>query len=100
VDYWVKVLKQALADDHREQIASMVHYPLRVNSDKGKHIEIRDQAGFFKSYNYIFTPKVRQAVLSEGDSDFFAKGEGVMLGQGELWFSLYNGKLLIKAISR
>lgn len=100
VDYWVKVLKRAVADDHREQIASMVHYPLRVNSDKNKHIEIRDQAAFFKFYNDIFTPKVKQAVLSEGDTDFFAKGEGVMLGRGDLWFSLYDGKLLIRAINR
>lgn len=100
VEHWVKVLKQAVADDHREQIASMVLYPLRVNSDKGKHFEIPDQTAFFKSYNDIFTPKVKQAVLSEGDTDFFAKGEGVMLGQGELWFSLYDGKLLIKAINR
>lgn len=100
VDYWVKVLKQAVADDRREQIASMVHYPLRVNSGKGKYIEIRDRAAFFKSYNDVFTPKVKQAVLSEGDTGFFAKDRGVMLGQGELWFSLYDGKLLIKAINR
>jgi uncharacterized protein len=100
VDYWVKVLKQAVADDHREEIASMVHYPLRVNSDKGKYIKIRDQAAFLKSYNDVFTPKVKQAVLSEGDTGFFAKDKGVMLGRGDLWFSLYDGKLLIKAINR
>lgn len=100
VDYWVKVLKQAVAGDHCEQIASMVHYPLRVNSDKGRHFEIPNHAAFCKSYNDIFTPNVKQAVLSEGDTDFFAKGEGVMLGRGELWFSLYDGKLLIKAINR
>lgn len=88
-------LKKAVAAGDKEKIAGMVYYPFgaRIN---GKVVKIRDAAHFAAAYDKIFTEKVKKAVTNQTYETVFANWQGVMFGDGEVWFSGVGNKNLIK----
>lgn len=94
-------LKKAVAEDDRAQVAAMVAYPFHVRID-GKVVTLRDQAGFVTDYDRIVTPKVKQAIAGQSYATLFANDQGVMIGDGEVWFSGVgsNAVVRITAINR
>jgi len=99
VEDFVRVLKQAVAKDQRNQVASMVNYPLRVNLSNGRTMKVANSSALLKTYENVFTPKVKSAIAEQDESDLFAKADGIMIGRGEVWFNLFEDKLLINAIN-
>jgi hypothetical protein len=83
----------------RAKIAAMVQYPLNVNTDKG-HRSVRSSAEFVKAYNQLFTPAIKTAIEKQVPECLFANSQGVMIGDGEVWFEeLQNGSMKIKTLN-
>jgi hypothetical protein len=79
-------LKTAVADGDKETVASMVDYPFHARI-KGKAVKIRDQKHFVADYDQVITSKVKDAVAKQTYATLFANWQGVMIGDGEVWFN-------------
>lgn len=79
-------LKKAVAADDRPTVASMIDYPVKARIGK-KAVSIKGADRFLADYDKVFTAKVKEAVARQTYATLFANAEGVMIGDGELWFS-------------
>lgn len=78
--------QKAVAANDKAAVAAMVDYPFQARI-KGKAVKLRDAAHFIADYDLIVTPKVRHAVANQTYANLFANWQGVMIGDGEVWFS-------------
>lgn len=78
-------LKKAVGDGDKETVASMIDYPFQARI-KRKAMKIRDQKHFVADYDQIVTSKVKDAVAKQTYATLFANWQGVMIGDGEVWF--------------
>ncbi|WP_026872945.1 hypothetical protein [Inquilinus limosus] len=79
-------LKKAIAESDKETVASMVDYPFQARIN-GKAVKLRDKEHFVADYDQIITPKVKNAVAKQTYETLFANWQGVMIGDGVVWFS-------------
>lgn len=79
-------LKKAVAENKKNTIASMVDYPFQARIND-KIVTIKDAAHFEADYDKVFTAKVKKAVAGQTYGNLFANWQGVMIGDGEIWFS-------------
>jgi hypothetical protein len=78
-------LQSAIRSNDREAAIGLVAFPLRVNFAAGSKV-YRDSRSVRADYDRIFTPKVRSAILAQRFDQLFARDQGAMIGNGELWF--------------
>lgn len=79
-------LQKAVGEDDRATVAAMVDYPFQARID-GKAVKLRDAAHFVADYDKIVTTTVKRAIAGQTYETLFANWQGVMIGDGELWFS-------------
>lgn len=79
-------LKKAVAAGDKAAVAAMIEYPFQVRIG-GKSLKIRDAAHFIADYDQVITAKVKNALQGQTYETLFANWQGVMVGQGEIWFS-------------
>ncbi|WP_308635863.1 hypothetical protein [Paenibacillus silvisoli] len=79
-------VKEAIAKDDKVTVANHILYPLRVNEADGSHLKIETRADLVKQYDAIFTEKVKKAIARQSADDLFVNYQGVMVGNGDLWF--------------
>lgn len=79
-------LKKAVVDGDKDTVASMIDYPFQARIE-GKAVKIRDEKHFVADYDQIVTSKVKDAVAKQTYETLFANWQGVMIGNGELWFN-------------
>ncbi|MFC5386810.1 hypothetical protein ACFPLB_12650 [Aquamicrobium segne] len=79
-------LKKAVAAGDKAAVAAMIEYPFQVRIG-GKSLKIRDAAHFIADYDQVITAKVKHALQGQTYETLFANWQGVMVGQGEIWFS-------------
>ncbi len=93
-------LKKAVAEGDRKSFAAMVDYPFQARI-KGKSVKIRDAAHFVADYDQVVTAKVKHALDAQAYESLFANWQGVMVGDGEIWFSAVGdpGEIRITAIN-
>lgn len=80
-----EALQQAVAADDKQAVAAMVDYPFQARID-GKAVTISDAAHFAEDYDKVFTARVKEAVANQTYPALFANWQGVMIGDGEVWF--------------
>jgi hypothetical protein len=78
-------LQQAVRNDDRQAVASLVSYPITVRID-GAPTTLADPAAFTAQYPEVMTEPVRAAIAAAEPATLFANSDGVMVGRGELWF--------------
>jgi len=78
-------LQAAVRSGNRDGVVKLVAIPLRVNSN-GKSKVYRDAASVRADYDKIFTRSVRQAILRQTFGRLFGRDQGVMIGNGQVWF--------------
>jgi hypothetical protein len=78
-------LQSAVRADDRTAIARLIAYPLRVNVN-GSATLYPDAGAVLRDFDRIFTPSVRQAILSQRFDQLFGRDQGVMIGSGAVWF--------------
>jgi hypothetical protein len=92
-------LQQAVAADDHAAIAAMVNYPLRVNPLKGQSMTYRNAAAVRANYARIFTPEIKAAVAAAKPDNLFARDQGVMIGNGEIWMNEIGGTMKIITVN-
>lgn len=88
-------LKKAVTTEDKAAVAAMVDYPFQARID-GKAVKLRDKAHFIADYDKIVTGKIKSAVANQTYATLFANWQGVMVGDGEVWFSGIGDKNVIK----
>lgn len=81
-----ETLQKAVTADDKAAVAALVDYPFQARIN-GKAVKLRDAAHFAADYDKIVTPKVKHAVAHQTYATLFANWQGVMIGDGEVWFS-------------
>lgn len=84
-DFFV-ALQAAVKAHDKAAVAAMVDYPIEVHVG-GHKVKIHDPAHFEKDYAQIMTQKIVDAVGKQTYPTLFARDQGVMIGDGEVWFS-------------
>jgi hypothetical protein len=92
------IIKSLVKNNEKSKVASYVSYPLNVNK-KDKKIKIKSKEDFIKSYNTIITEDVKKALLNQDVTKTFVNYQGVMVGDGEVWFTHIKNKAMIYAIN-
>ncbi|MHC1481208.1 hypothetical protein ACYJW8_13230 [Frateuria aurantia] len=77
--------KAVLAGD-KSTVAAVIHYPITVHLD-GKQWTLYNAKEFAGVYAHIFTPDLVEVVRRQRYDDLFVNDQGVMIGQGAIWFS-------------
>jgi hypothetical protein len=82
-------VKDLVAKNNKTEVAKYVMYPINAYID-GKKTAISKEADFVKNYDKIMNAKVKKALANQNVANTFVNQYGVMVGQGELWFSQFN----------
>lgn len=93
-------LKKAVIKGYKNDVAALVDYPFMARID-GKRVEILDAAHFVADYDKIITASVANALHAQAYEDLFVNWQGVMVGDGEIWFAEAGdtGQIKITAIN-
>ena len=83
--FLVELKAQVAAQDWSE-VAAHAAYPMSVKVS-GRRIKLLNRGQFLAHVKTLFTPKVLEAIEAQDYSSLFANATGVMIGNGELWFS-------------
>ncbi len=79
-------LQRAVAKHDVATVASLVHYPIKVNP--GKHpFTIKNEKAFIKDYDNIITSDIQSAIFKQKYENLFVNSEGAMIGDGEVWIA-------------
>jgi hypothetical protein len=79
-------LQSAVSEHARERVAVMVNYPLRTRLN-GKWVRLQTPAQFLAHYDDLLTAKTRDVISRQSYGDLFSSSQGVMIGDGEVWYS-------------
>ena len=100
VEVFLNHLKEAVANDKRITVASMVRYPITINVSGHKET-LRKKSQLLSKYELVFTSKVKEAIRSQEAQKLFVNYQGVVIGNGDIWFNRIPGsqKIAITAIN-
>jgi hypothetical protein len=79
-------LQRSVANHNPAGVASLVHYPIKVNPGK-KPMTIKTPKAFVKDYDTIITKDISDVILKQKYDTLFINTQGAMLGEGEVWIS-------------
>jgi hypothetical protein len=79
-------LQQAVAKHDAATVASLVHYPIKVNPGK-KPFTVKNEKAFIKDYDGIITHDIQDAILKQKYESLFVNSQGAMIGDGEVWIT-------------
>lgn len=96
VEEFVNQFKQAVINNDKNKVASMIHYPIEATF-KDKPVIINNKDEFLKFYDDIFDENLCNIIANANTHNMFVNYKGVMLDNGEVWFS--NDKDGIKVIA-
>ncbi|MEM9092840.1 MAG: hypothetical protein AAGC93_29450 [Cyanobacteria bacterium P01_F01_bin.53] len=81
------------------EVSDLVHYPF-TTYDSGEPLKTYESsAAFLEDFRQVVTPTVIEAMSNAQYSELFSNYQGVMIGNGEVWFDQVNQDLKIKAIN-
>jgi len=83
---FLTTLQQAVRDDDRQTVASLVAYPITIRID-GAPMTLADPAAFVAHYDLVLPERVQAAVEAAEPATLFANWQGIMIGRGKLWFA-------------
>ena len=81
---FAREFQDALANRDVDRVATLVKFPLRVNTQGAITLHI-GKAQFVKEFDVIFTNAVKKQVLDQDPADLFQNYQGVMFGNGAVW---------------
>jgi hypothetical protein len=95
-----RFLKAVVEDSDREAVAGCVRFPITVTLD-GRRQSLNSQAKLLANYSKIFTPGFVQRLRFCAPVHLFARDQGVMIGDGDIWFGPVTvaGKTDVKVIA-
>lgn len=98
--------RSAVAAGRRQEVAGAIRYPIQVKI-AGIDVSIQNEAELTEKYQQIFRPGFQQAIECAIPLLMFSREEGIMLGDGEVWFdyegyviALNNGPIILNSCKR
>ena len=85
-----QLLQEYVKNNEKEFVASYIAYPISVTINNVK-TTIKTEAEFVSNYDEIFNESVKNAFLNQNVKECFVNYKGVMVGDGQLWFSMIEG---------
>lgn len=79
-------LQSAVRADDRQAVVELIGLPLKVYGPDDQAETYRSASSIERDYEGIFTPSVRDAILQQRFEELFGRDQGVMIGNGEIWF--------------
>jgi hypothetical protein len=79
-------LQSDVAKHDAAGVASLVHYPIKVNPGK-KPFTVKNQKEFIKDYDRILTHDIEDAIFKQKYENLFVNSQGAMIGDGEVWIT-------------
>jgi hypothetical protein len=86
VQQLLTTLQQAVAKHDAATVASLVHYPIKVNPGK-KPFVVKNEKAFIKDYDRIITSDIQAAIFRQKYENLFVNSQGAMIGDGEVWIT-------------
>jgi hypothetical protein len=86
VQQLLTTLQQAVAKHDAATVASLVHYPIKVNPGK-KPFTVKNEKAFIKDYDNIITQDIQAAIFKQKYENLFVNSQGAMIGDGEVWIT-------------
>lgn len=78
--------KDAVLKNKRKQVSELVGYPITIYGDERKY-SIKNKTEFLNLYDSVFSQNMLTVIKQQQFNDLFVKWSGVMIGNGEVWFS-------------
>jgi len=75
----------AVKNEDRKTVAALIRYPIHIDTGSGRK-RYTAQAELLADYERIFTPRFREEIGKGLPRNMFVRGEGAMLGNGQVWF--------------
>jgi hypothetical protein len=92
-------LQTSVKAGDKQMVATMARYPLSVHLN-GRTRVVLSRSQLVKDYDHLFTTSMKKAIVSQTSECLFANWQGVMIGDGEVWFEEQrNGSLRIKTLN-
>jgi hypothetical protein len=96
---FLSALQNATETADRRQLLEMIRFPFTIwNSGKRKRV-YSNKAELESELYRVMTPKVIKAVRKATFDSLFVNSQGVMIGDGEVWFSKREDGVRIIAIN-
>jgi hypothetical protein len=77
-------IQQAVSPSAGKGLVDLMQFP--VTTKLGGEVVQLQQEAFVEHYDEIVTSSVRQTVAGQKPAGLFANYQGVMIGDGEIWF--------------
>jgi len=90
VEKFAREFQDALAKRDVDRVASLVKFPLRVNTEGAKTLRI-GKTRLAKDFDLVFPKAVVKEVLDQDPADLFHNYQGVMFGNGAVWADEFCG---------
>jgi hypothetical protein len=92
-------LQAAIASNSRDQVTSMIRYPLRYHGES-KTIILHNSTEAMHDYDLLFSAKLRQAITEQKYWKLIGQAEGIGIEGGFVWISdpAQNGAFKITSI--
>jgi len=84
---FLDTLKAKIAQGDGPGVCALVSFPLDTGSKRPGQ-KIGNEASCRRMYERIFTAPVREAINKQRLEDLAASSNGVMVGDGEVWFAV------------
>jgi hypothetical protein len=88
--FFEQIRTAVLADDV-EWFSEAVHYPIVLRPSNGE-IKINNKKDFKKHATLVFTTLLKSTLQNQSPDSLFKNWQGVMIGNGEIWFSKVGEK--------
>jgi hypothetical protein len=82
---FLAALQRVVKSDDKKQLSLLVRYPVHIYDGNHKSM-VRTPAEFIRQYPSIMSPDLKRAIIAQSPECLFATGQGVMIGDGNLWF--------------
>jgi hypothetical protein len=82
---FLAAVKGHVGKNNSKGLAALVAYPASLNVGKSRQ-KIENAGDFTRRYSKIVTPTVREKILAQEPAKLFHRADGVMMGDGEVWF--------------
>ena len=88
-------LKSAVQANDKARVASMVKYPVKVYLPDHKSRTLRTPQQLRAQFDWLFNADTRNAINTQVPQCMFARDQGAMIGNGQVWFQDFNGTFRI-----
>jgi hypothetical protein len=94
-----KALIAAIKANDAAHVATLVHYPLRVNRSGQRPLMIANAAALKKKYASVFSAETQKAIIEAEPANVFCRNGSAMMGHGVVWAQAKSGRVALFVVN-